>query len=535
MKKLAFFFLLCLCISAIGFGQIQTLRVNSQLTEATVFLQGAQLLRNASVNIPAGTSEIIISNLPTNVDPNSVQVKGFGKFMILSVNYRNDYLSDPQSTKAIKELQDSMQYYKRQIDYLNAMLKVYQEEESLILANKVLSGKDSGVQVSELKAAADFMRLRLGEIKKLWLQTNEDVIKNNERHERVRQQLNRMQASQSKYVGEIVVLVSANAPATAKLDISFVYPGAGWHPIYDLRSNSVEEPFDLNLKANVFQNSGEDWNNIKLTLSSGNPYRSAQIQYLSTWRLNFIPDVVVTGRSYQAAPMMAKESMGYAEEEIMDDYAGTLAEVVTVMENLTNISYAINMPVSVTGDNTFRLIEIQNHKVDAKYEYYVVPKLDSDAFLVAKISGWQDYINLPGNTNLFFEGTFVGKSYINPLNTSDTLVVSLGRDKNIQVKRDKKKEYTTRSFLGSRQIENIGWEISVRNNKRQNITLTVMDQIPVSTHKDIDITLDNKSLAKHEAETGFLSWRLNLKPAENKKLEFIYTVKYPKDKRLYLE
>ncbi len=533
MKKLAILLFLGVCISVNGFGQTQTLRVNSQLTEATVFLQGAQLLRNASVNIPAGTTEIVFSNLPTNIDQNSVQVKGFGKFMILSVNYRNDYLSDPQSTKAIKELQDSMQYYKRQIDYLNAMLKVYQEEESLLLANKVLSGKDSGVQVSELKAAADFMRVRLADIKKLWLQTNEDVIKNNERHERIRQQLNRMQASQSKYVGEIVVLISANAATNAKFDVSYVIPGAGWHPVYDLRSNSVEEPFDLNLKANVFQSSGEDWSNVKLTLSSGNPFRSGQIQNLNPWRLAFAQEYVIV-RGVASAPMMAKESLGYAEEEVMD-YADALAEIVTVEENQTSFSYMINMPVSVTGDNTFRLIEIQNHKVDAKYEYYVVPKLDSDAFLVAKISGWQEYINLPGNTNLFFEGTFVGKSYINPATTTDTLLVSLGRDKNIQVKREKKKEFTSRSFLGSRQIENIGWEISVRNSKRQNVTLTVMDQIPVSTHKDIDISFDNKSAAQYEAETGFLTWRLNLKPSESKKLEFVYTVKYPKDKKLYLE
>ena len=512
--------------------------VSSQLKEGTVFLQGAQLHRTTEAMIPSGISDVVISGLPANLDLNTIQVKGKGGFMILSVNHRRNHLTDAETSNLVKMLQDSLEYYKSKIDILTAMQDVYKEEESLILSNKNIGGKETGLKVSELRAAADFMRERLSEIKSLYLENAAELTKLNERHNRIRNQLRIHQPSQTKVVGEVIVTVSAPRSTKAELELSYLFMGAGWNPVYDLRSQSVAEPFELNLKANVNQNTGEDWNNIMLTLSTGDPSRGGQIQYLTPWRLAFVPPPPPISR-HSAAPVMLE--MVADEEIVVTGYgtttgaAASVAEITTVAQAQTTFQYSINTPVNISGDNTRRLVDIQKYSVPATYEYYAVPKLDTDAFLIAKVTGWEEYILIPGAANLFFEDTYIGQSAINPYGASDTLELSLGRDKNISIKREKKKEFTSRSFLGSRQIENIAWEIDIRNNKREKIRLTIMDQIPVSTHKDIDVRLEEKSGAEMEEDTGMLKWTLDLAPAAIRKLEFHYNVRYPKDKKLILE
>lgn len=511
------------------------IKVESKLNEATVFLRGAQLSRTADVSIPAGTREIVITNLPVGIDQNSIQVKGKGNFMILSVNYRQDYLADAAVDKEIKVLRDSLKYYKEKMDMLNAMIQVYREEESLLMANKSIGGKEAGFQVSELKAAADFMRARLTEIKKNSLQVGIDLEKFRARYERINNQLNSRQSKQNKHVGEIVVLVSASNNVRGKLEMSYIYPHAGWQAVYDMRSNSVNEAFDLNLKANVFQNSGEDWNDIKLTVSSGEPYSSGRLTKLDPWWLSFVQPPQPSPVNRSMAPM--GEAVGYDENESYSTQAASesIADYTVVSEAQTSVLYEISVPVSVAGDNSKQLIAIQNYKVPAKYEYFVVPKIDKDAFLVAKISGWEEYVLLAGSANLFFEGTFVGKSYIDPATTSDTLQVSLGVDKSISIERERKKDFTSTTFLGNKKVENVGWEINVRNNKRQSIVINVSDQIPVSTHKDISVKAENTGNADYEEDTGILKWRFDMKASGSKKLEFAYSVKYPEDKKIHLE
>ncbi len=536
MKNLLFLISMISFISLSANAQSNNIKVESKLNEATVFLHGAQLSRTADISIPAGTSEIVITNLPTGIDQNSIQVKGKGNFMILSVNYRQDYLADASIDKEIKIMRDSLKYYKEEIDMMNAMIQVYREEESLLMANKTIGGTESGYQVSELKAAADFMRERLTEIKKNALKIGIDVEKYRARHDRINNQLSARQSKLNKYVSEIIVLVSASNNVRGKLDLSYIFPHAGWQAVYDLRSNSVNEKFELNLKANVFQNTGEDWKDVNLTLSTGNPFESGQLKYLNPWWLSFVqpPPAPQYNRYAESAPV-EKEQIMMDEVYLGQEVTESIAEGVTVSEAQTSIQYEINTPVSVAGDNSKQLVEIQKYNVPAEYEYFVVPKLDKDAFLVAKISGWEEYVLLPGTANLFFEGTYVGKSHVSPVNTSDTLEVSLGRDKSISVKRERKQDFTSSTLLGSRKIENVGWEINIRNNKKQNIIINVMDQIPVSTHKDIDIKAENTGNADYEEDKGILKWRFELKASGSKKLEFGYSVKYPKDKLIHLE
>jgi uncharacterized protein (TIGR02231 family) len=168
----------------------------------------------------------------------------------------------------------------------------------------------------------------------------------------------------------------------------------------------------------------------------------------------------------------------------------------------------------------------------ANYQYSIAPKVDPDAFLMAGAAGWEAFNLLPGEANVFFDGTFVGKSYIDPQSIKDTLYVSLGRDKRISVKRTQLKDFTSRAFIGTNQKEAYAFEIIARNNKSEMIRIIVEDHLPVSKNNLIEVTAGKTGGARYNQTTGKLVWELTLKPNESKQLLYDFEIKYPKDKSI---
>lgn len=516
----------------------QPVQVTSEIKEATVFFQGAQITREAQVRVPSGINELVFTQLPLDIDASSIQVKATGALTILSVSHRTNFLESPALSKEISQLEDSLKYYKNRLDINRATLKVYEEEEALLAANRSLGGSQTGVQVAELRAAADFLRQRLQEIKTNWLKIRLEVEKDEERFNRINQQLNRLRGQSTSQMGEVVVQVSANAAVNAAFSLAYTIQNAGWRPVYDIRVADVDRDLELMLKANAFQNTGEDWKNVRLTFSTGNPRQWGQKPQLSQWFLRYDEEMMVLrGR---AAGVMLNEvyvadEMESKMPEPMTAQAPTAESFVQVQEGRTTREFVVNTPYNLPSGREQRVVELEGHSLPAQYEYFVVPKLNPDAFLVARVAGWQDYALLPGEANLFMEGTFLGKTFIDPGMTTDTLELSLGRDQNIVVKRERIKDQSKRNFLGNRTTDTVGWEISARNNKRVPITLTIQDQVPLSTQEDIEVTVEEMSGASYDKERGFLSWRMELSTGETQLRTLRYTVRYPKNKRITLE
>ena len=210
--------------------------------------------------------------------------------------------------------------------------------------------------------------------------------------------------------------------------------------------------------------------------------------------------------------------------------ANTSSNYTTVSQNQVNTTFEISIPYSIPTDNKQYSVDIQSYSMAANYRYYCAPRLDKDAFLLAKITGWDQYNLLSGDANIFYEGMYVGKSYIDTRNTADTLDISLGRDANVVVDRTKLKDLCEKKIIGLNKKETYTWEISVRNKKKQNIEIDIDDQIPVSQNKEVEVELIESSSAKYDIVTGKLSWLVKLGTGENKKMKFGYSVKYPKDK-----
>ena len=230
-----------------------------------------------------------------------------------------------------------------------------------------------------------------------------------------------------------------------------------------------------------------------------------------------------------------RRGTGGASKPLRIRGTSSLAIPVAQVENQTSVEFEIKTPYTISSDNKSTTVEIESYAMDAGFEYYCVPKVDKDAFLIANITNWEPYNLLEGEANIFFENTFVGKSVLDVRHISDTLSLSLGRDKSVQVKREKAKELTTKRLFASKKEDSRTWHISVRNGKKAPISMILYDQVPVSTNDEIEVTTETLSGGNLNKEKGEVKWTFKLDPSAKKEIDLKYTVKYPKERTLNIE
>lgn len=243
-----------------------------------------------------------------------------------------------------------------------------------------------------------------------------------------------------------------------------------------------------------------------------------------------LQEVVVTGYGLQgkAAGVKIRGAASLQREEMQ-----TVA--VATQYQPTATVYKIDEKYTLETDGKTTTIGIKRIEIPAFYEYFTAPKLDPAAFLTAKVVAWQDYDLQSGEMNLYYEGTFLGKTYLDLSTVNDTLSFSLGKDNSIKVSRKLLKEFSAKKFFGSNKSESREYEISLLNTKKSSVNLVVQDQFPVSINKEIDVEDVSAPEAKLEKETGLVTWNITLLPGQEKKLKLAYTVKYPKDRRVIVE
>ena len=515
------------------FGQIDK-SVESSIKDITVFLARAQVTREIKTRMDAGKINLVIPGLAAQLDPNSIQVAGKGSFVILGTTHRQNFLQDINMPKSLRMLKDSLEYYQRALVVEQSQKEILNKEEAMLTANQRIGGGNANLTVAELKAMADFFRSRLGDIVLTRMKQDAAMRRINEKMVRVQTQINVQNELYARNSSEIVVSVSADRATPVELEVSYVVSRAGWQPVYDLRVVNTKSPVQLSYKANVFQSTGEEWKEVKLTLSTANPNLGGLKPELTAQVLDFIQIAqyreYYNKRAMKSAPAAADREEAPIAAEL--DVATTTAELVNMLETAVNTEFAISVPYTVSSSNKPTLVEIQNHEMRALYQYAVAPKLDGDAFLMARATGWEDFNLLPGDANVFFEGTFVGKTYIDPRSIKDTLSLSLGRDKRIVVKREKVKDFSSRKTIGANRRDTFAYEISVRNSRQEPIVIVVEDQVPVSKNSLIEVTVIDAGGSVWNKETGKLSWTWTIQPSETKKAVFKFEVKYPKDKQV---
>ncbi len=541
MKK---FVLIAFLISAMTFAQ-KPIFTTAKVKAATVYFNAAELSQTASVNLPAGTSEIVIKNVADYLNENTVQIGAPKNVTVLSVQFTQNYISEyeiDETNPVIKKVRDSISWTEKEIKKIQIETYSHQQTITLLDANQNVAGANSGLNVTELMKLVDYYKAKRTEL-------DNNIVALKEKETKLGQKLNALkskleintQKEEKNSKGKLIIQVMNEIAGLVNLDINYITNNASWQPFYDLRADNVNSPINMMYKAQVTQLTGIDWKKVNLTLSSGNPNQNNQAPILSSWFLRYQQDLDYgfddVSRSFRNGDKKLNQIQSSAElnEVVVVGYGSkkeksTISNYTTIQENQLNVSFDIDIPYDILSNSKPHSVALKDIQPPANYKYYAAPRVEKEAFLLAEINDYSKYNLLPGEANIIFEGLYVGKTYINTNQTSDTLNLSMGRDKKISIKREKVVDKSGTKFLSSKKEQTFTFDITVRNNKKETVNMLLKDQYPLSTDKDIEIELLESNNAKENKETGILTWDLKLNPNETKKLRISYKVRYPKDK-----
>lgn len=530
----------------------------AQLQSARVYNNAAELKHKTTAQIPNGTSEIVITNVANYLNESTVQIGVPKHVTVMSVQFTNAYVEEydnNQDSPLIKPVKEEIKKKQTELKTLQNQLIAERKSVELLDKNQSMSNAQN-FSVAELTKLLDFYKTKRAElsnsINKLELQETS-----------LREEINVLEGkltfsettSDKTSQGKLVVNVMSNQAGTIPLEISYITNQATWQPSYEMRIDKINEPINMLYKAQVQQDTGVDWKNVKLSLTSGPANQNTFAPVLNPWFVDYYNPVAydkevsvrsersVRSKSIEGRPnaSMIQTLQGQVPGLSISSGEGqpgvevsTMDEYTQINENQLNITFDIDIPYTILSNGKQHSVALKDTQLPATYSYISTPKLDNSAYLIAKVKNYGDYNILPGEANVIFEEMYVGKTYVNANANEDDLRLSLGKDQNIVVSRTMINDKSGTKTLSSRKVQDFVFEISVRNNKKETISLIVEDQIPVSSNADIEITLTDKANANVDAEKGKLNWELNIKPNESKKIRFGYQVKSAKDKNLGL-
>ena len=510
------------------------------IDRATVFLNGAELVSTAKVSLSKGENEILFTNVAGNVNGQSLIVNASNGVAVEAATFQNNYLANEILSPRAKEIKDSIDLVTELRSQVQNKIAVLNEQVALLQGNRKVGGENTGLSVAELTKMLDLVNSKMEQILNQKSKQEDVLKKTDERLAKLKRQLDEEQKREYQPGGQLLVKFYAKEATMSSIAITYVVPNAGWTPVYDIMADDANSPLKLYYKANIYQNSGVKWNNVKLTLSTGNPQEGVQAPVLSPWYLSFYMPAPMN-QGYANAPQTRNMVKAYktplvdrdvSSATLMAADAATMNEYVSVDNSGVNTTFDIDLPYTVPSDGKQHLVAVKKYDVPASYRYYAVPKIDKDAFLQAMVTNWEDLNLLPGQTNIFYEGAYVGQGYLDMRTVKDTMFVSLGRDKKIVIRRERDKNLRSVKTIGSNVRETYAYTISVRNTRRENINLIVQDQQPVSNDKDIVIEDRDFGGSEFDESTGLMKWTLSVSPNEIKKITFGYTIKYPKGKTI---
>jgi len=534
-----FFWLFAILLTNGAWSQGKEKVIGSKVADVVVFTSGAQVTHIANASLKSGENVIRVIGLPAGLDANSIQVAGNSQYTIMSTKHQLIY-SDARVNPRIKELKDSIEEIQYKVAEITVQKEVIQQEKALLLANYSIKGSNAVITAEDITEVADMVkeRLRTNGYKLLDLTAKEN--KHQEALQKLQMRLNNIEGNNATNPSVIDIVLLVKSEVKADIKFSYFVANAGWVPNYDLRADDVNAPIDFSYKAKVYQSTGLDWEDVRLTISTGNPSVAGQLPVVNPWWLYMYDPAVVNQRNrklkYRAdapAPAMMERQMSVADDRegnLLSSYNGgvTSASYTTMNTNVVNTEFVISVPYDIPSDNQGVEVVMQHESIKAEYRYMCVPKLDPSAYLMAFMTNWSQYGLLAGESNIYFKGTFVGQGFIDPALANDTLQVNMGRDLSVVVNRTMVKDFCKSGAWAGKKWVTKAYDISVKNQKMIPIKIEVIDQIPLSNNSDLEVIAEELSGGVANKETGELKWMLDIPANQQVKKQLRFTVKYPK-------
>lgn len=538
--------------------------VKSTLHSVTVYTQGAQLQHKANYTIKAGLSEVIVEGISPQIAAGTIQVKATGAVVILDSKYEY-YYPQPNLTvnateiplkirNAIKGVKDSIRLINFELRDINDEIEVLGAARKIIISNGAVKGQGKvNDSIQLLKATVDYYTSKMSELNKKISNLDRQKVKRIDLISNLNTRLEDLQnfaeqnnpTPEKKGVPRIIITFMAKDAASGRIDLSYLASNAGWTPLYDIRSEAATGKISLTYKAQVRQLTGLDWDNIKLSISTNNPYANKTKPELSPWyidyqefRIQLEEKARLRSDAFDDAPAVNSTAlnMGFMYKTNVAGEINALGaeQFTTIVQQLISAEFKIDLNYNIASDNQVRMVLVKQSELNTSFRYYAVPKLDPGVYLVAQMTKLDELQLVPAKANIFFDGTYIGETYLDPTTMDDTLNLSLGKDPNIVVKRTLLKNQSKERIIQDKKERSFAYNIEVRNLKSSEIELFIQDQIPLTTNPDITIEKSNLGKGKIDEKTGLIEWQLKLKAKESQSFDYDFKVRHAKDKTVQI-
>ena len=547
MKRYSLFAFLFLLSANLFFAQ-KPIYTKAKVTAVKVYRNSAELQNTVSFSIPSGISEIVIGNISEEINEKTIQIGVNSKnISILSSQFTSDYSTDfkmDTTNPQIKKVNDSIKIVENLISKNRIELDANKKAVELLDKNQtVLVGSNSS-NVAQLTQLTEFYtnkRIEL-ENKLVSLKIKGDDL--SKKLSRLKSSLKTKEQKEAEEFADGVIVLKLMSPTAGniKLNINYLTDNVSWKPYYEIKAEKISAPLDVTSKAIVKQNTGLDWKGVKLTLINGNSSRNNYAPTVSPW---FIYARSPKEREIQREEIASKSAairirgMGSVNAAEYDDQYKELegrAEGVAVgyagfnvNTNELNTSYDIDIPYDILSNNEDHLISLYQQKIPADYQYFTAPNYNREAYLLAKIKDFSKYNLVSAPASVIFENMYIGETRVSPDQTNNEMNITLGNDPKISIRREEVQDKSGEKFLSSYREKVITYDLVIKNNKKEQISIEVKDRFPLSNNEAVKIEVLDKSGAAKDDEKGFLTWNIKLSPSETKKLRVSYKVRYPKD------
>jgi uncharacterized protein (TIGR02231 family) len=523
--------------------------LDSKIISVTVFSDRAEVTRTATIKLPAGRHVLVFDTLPDGMDAGSIQVNGTGGAVLQDIRQERVQQVAVADEKAAK-LEQRLQALNDSMALVESAKARADSERSFV--QKIIEGVTSvgGKEVPVVLDPDKWIKMTSFYREKIDM-LDDQLAKAERRTREINEQtglVQRMQADLNGVAGrstnQVALTVDVPKEGSMMFNLSYLVAGPRWLPLYDVRFSSADKKLKLVYKAQVFQSTGEDWKNVTVKLSTARPQAGGTHPNLEPWGISLYQPAYddmsdMKMKRASAAPMPQMMNAYELEEKMKPSEEPILAAVATVETRSTSAVFVPQGKSSILCDNQPYTVTIMEKAFPAVLRYSAVPKLAQHAYLKAKATNSTDFPFLPGTTNIYLDNAFVAKGSMELVAPSEEFWTFLGADDAIAVKYQLLRRFEKKEGLAGRKTCVVyEYRMTVTNNRKTEEELVMWDQLPVSNSQDLTVELIEP---KYKADTDFLKmnenkyleWYFKLKPGQEIKVTFSFSVTYPKNRTVY--
>ena len=524
------------------------IQANSRIQSVTVFPDRATVVRTTAIRPVLGPQSVVFSGLPKTIIAGSLRAAGRGtaEVKILGLESANEFLESPL-LPAVAKLQAELDALNYEISRTKNDLTVLAAQESLLMS---LPGSQSALNaaaVAQGKAdlmgwekTLEFLGVKLAAVKNGQIERQKVLKEQEAKAETIRKRIEEIRPGGPAEALRVTVLIEARTVGDFTLDLSYTVGNARWTPLYTVRALPDSGEAEISVSGMIQQRSGENWEGVRMALSTSSPALGTQPRELQPWLLDiYVPrPVAAMDERYEAA---RSEVGGSAMRKALAPAAPPAAaaheaevETADVADTGLHVNFEIKRTVDVPADGAPHKFPIDTPTIKMKFDYASVPEMREAAYLRGTLTNSLAYPLLAGNADLFIGQDFVGAMVLPLTAAGEETRVFFGEDGQIKVKSEQvKREKIAAGFLSKTEKLHLVRRITVQNLRKTAVSVDVADRLPVSQNSKIEVTNVALLPAPAKKETnGLLSWTLTLAPQEKKEITLDFTIEYPKDARI---